>query len=102
MKRTFINEFKNLAFGDYILFQEYDKNGDVSNPIMAIYLGYFTYDQTVGFYYVRWRNENRLIETQPKIEEHIEWDEHINILGHWSEKPNMKEIMESYRLCEFN
>lgn len=33
-----------------------------------------------------------------EIEYHVEWDDFIDILGHWENKPNWKQILEKYRL----
>lgn len=55
---TFLENLSKLKFGDFILFQEYVynynvKNFEISKPILAIYLGYFVADQTLGFNYVK-------------------------------------------------
>ena len=110
---TFSNS--NLKFGDYILFQKYDYLHDyneykISKPILAIYLGSFIADQTLGFNYVKWNNENhsvyitnkhvtnyRVYKEVGKIESHIEWNDYIDILGHWTYKPDWKEIIQKYR-----
>ena len=110
---TFSNS--NLKFGDYILFQKYDYLHDyneykISKPILAIYLGSFIADQTLGFNYVKWNNENhsvyitnkhvtnyRVYKEVEKIESHIEWNDYIDILGHWTYKPDWKEIIQKYR-----
>lgn len=121
MKRIitpFVNGKFKLEFGDYILFQEYEQgehdgeeyNYNVTKPILAIYLGCFVADQTLGFNYVRWNNENHLVyvtnehvtryalnKQVNEIEHHIEWDDYIDILGHWKNKPNWKEIIVAYR-----
>lgn len=34
---------------------------------------------------------------QAEIKDHIEWDDYINVLGHWKNKPNWKEILKAYR-----
>lgn len=67
----------------------------VSKPILVIYLGYFVVDQTIGFNYVRWINENR--DEVVGIDNHIEWNDYIDIIGHWKGKPNWKEIIKCYR-----
>ena len=105
----------NLKFGDYILFQKYDYLHDyneykISKPILAIYLGSFIADQTLGFNYVKWNNDNhsvyitnkhvtnyRVCKEVEKIESHIEWNDYIDILGHWTYKPDWKEIIQKYR-----
>lgn len=115
MNKRKLNTFLNnrLEFGDYILFQEYkytDKEYSVSKPIFAICLGSFIADQTLGFNYVKWINENHTVyitnefvtkypvcKEVDKIESHIEWHDYIDILGHWKEKPNWKQIIKSYR-----
>lgn len=104
--------FKNkIEFGDYLLFQEYSDNGTVSKPILAIYLGYFVADQTIGFNYVQWNNEHRtvyitneyvkkypVVKQVKEIQSHIEWgDSYIDILGHWIVKPSWKLIIKAYR-----
>ena len=116
---TFFNMLGQLEFGDYILFQEYsDGKHDgvqyhytVSKPIMAIYLGLFDADQTVGFNYVKWNNDNHTVvinnehtpnwrttkQVDHNVHSHIEWMDYIDILGHWKEKPKWKEIMKEYR-----
>ena len=118
---SFIKNLSDLKFGDYILFQEYnqdryDKENEqyihkISKPILVIYLGYFAADQTVGFNYVRWNNDNHTVYNKvysnlkdikevEEIENHIEWNDYIDILGHWENKPNWKEIISSYRKQE--
>jgi hypothetical protein len=121
MKRTlnrFLSETNKLEFGDYILFQEYTHShhdGEqyyykVSKPILAIYLGHFVADQTLGFNYVRWNNEqhtvyitNEYVTNKPickevqGIENHIEWSDYLDILGHWNQKPKWREIIKCYR-----
>lgn len=116
-----INRFldeDNLEFGDYLLFQKYERDKYIDNhytykiskPIIAIYLGSFIADQAIGFNYVRWNNDrhselisneyvkNYRVCTEVKgIESHIEWDDEIDILGHWKNKPKWKEIIKSYR-----
>lgn len=106
----FIGINHDFRFGDYILFQEYcrTENGiyNVSKPILAIYLGFFIADQTIGFNYIRWNNDSRLIVNENgyknikevgDVENHIEWNDCIDILGFWNNKPNYKEILTSYR-----
>lgn len=118
---SFIKNLSDLKFGDYILFQEYNQDRydnknkqyihSISKPILVIYLGFFVADQTVGFNYVRWNNDNHCVpnKTYPsiknikeveEIENHIEWVHYIDILGHWKNKPNWKEIISSYRKQE--
>jgi hypothetical protein len=114
----FIGGTSKLEFGDYILFQEYVQglhdgiqyHCTISKPIMAIYLGCFIADQTIGFNYVRWNNDRhsvyitneyvtryRTCKEVKEIESHIEWCDVIDILGHWKQKPNWKDIIKSYR-----
>lgn len=105
---------KDLKFGDFILFQEYTQKGDdmfdISCPILAIYLGSFVADQAIGFNYVKYINEDRVVyitnehvtnypvqKEVDKIDSHIEWSDFIDILGHWKHKPNWKEIIYAYR-----
>ena len=110
--------FKNIEFGDYLLFQEYEQGTHdgkqysykVSKPTLVIYLGLFVCDQTIGFNYVKWVNENHTERITNKdvtnhpickevdgIHQHIEWDDYLDILGHWKNKPKWKEIIKSYR-----
>lgn len=118
MKRK-LNRFlgfkKKLEFGNYILFQEYkydNKNNiyNISKPILAIYLGCFVADQTLGFNYVKWNNEkhtvyitNDHVTNYPVVKEvkeigfHIEWDDYIDILGTWNNRPKWKKIISKYR-----
>jgi hypothetical protein len=123
--KTLIRGGIKLKFGDYVLFQEYKQKSylqdekqyiyEVTKPILAIYLGFFVADQTIGFNYVRWINENRTvyinndyIKNYPTnkqvddIEQHIEWNDCIDILGHWKVKPNWKQILNSYRKENIN
>lgn len=118
--RFSLNTFSNniLEFGDYILFQEYIQvkhDGSqyhyiISKPILAIYLGCFVADQTIGFNYVRWNNDKHTVyvinehdikyatcKEVEKIESHIEWNDCIDILGHWKYKPKWRDIIISYR-----
>jgi hypothetical protein len=115
--KTFLRADANYEFGDYLLFQEYENVHDseqqhykISRPRLVIYLGAFVADQTLGFNYVRWNNENhRVLITNEYvtdypickevhgIEHHIEWDNYIDILGHWKHKPTWKEIIKAYR-----
>lgn len=104
-----------IKFGDYILFQDYKydyktKSYNVSKPKFVIFLGYFVADQTLGFNYVKWVNENHtecindecIGKEVREINSHIEWDDYIDILGHWVNKPNWKEIISKYRLMNTN
>ncbi|MCK9445618.1 hypothetical protein M0Q50_01855 [bacterium] len=113
-------EHDKIKFGDYILFQEYkydsnSKSYNVSKPIFVIFLGYFIADQALGFNYVEWLNENhteyinnenvtnlKVCKEVKEINCHIEWDDYIDILGHWKNKPNWKEIISKYRLMNSN
>jgi len=105
---------KDIKFGDYLLFQEYvqeDHDGEqysykVSRPILAIYLGSFIADMALGFNYVKWLNNRRIVKTATgydvfqevdKIHNHIEWSDCIDILGHWTCRPTWKEILKAYR-----
>ncbi len=119
---TFI-ESPDMKFGDYILFQEYvqDKHDGVqyhykiSKPKLVIYLGCFVADQTIGFNYVQWINENHIIKinneyiknykTKKRVDDincHIEWSDYIDILGYWNHKPTWKEILPTYRKQNIN
>lgn len=109
-----------MDFGDYVLFQEYRSNARdhtlrVSRPILAIYLGCFVIDQTLGFNYVKWNNDKHIVYVTNEnvtryptckevsgIDQHIEWMDYIDILGHWKHKPGWKEIIKSYRLQNLN
>lgn len=105
---------QKLKFGDYILFQKYThkhkEDYEVTKPILAIYLGAFVADQTIGFNYVRWNNDNHTVyvtneyvtkyptcKEVDKIESFIEWDDYIDILGSWEIRPSWKEILVAYR-----
>ncbi len=115
---TLIENCGKLKFGDFILFQEYTPCNDqskqetysVSKPIFGIYLGCFPADQTIGMNYIKWCNPDRYIRitneyvTNRKrnievedIMQHFEWMDYIDILGHWKQKPNWKELLKSYR-----
>ena len=101
---TFIRS-RNIKFGDYILFQEYEQdkyidgqyNYRVSKPIMCIYVNSFAADQTIGFNYLKWLNDYTYMDDTPELKTHIEWVDYINILGHWSSRPTWKEILKAYR-----
>lgn len=116
--KTFIENCKDIKFGDYLLFQEYEQlphDGEqysykVSRPILGIYLGCFVADQTLGFNYVKWINENHTVYITNEhvtnypackevsgIDSHIEWSDYLDILGHWKERPGWKEIIKCYR-----
>lgn len=115
---TFLASTGDWKFGDYLLFQEYEQREhdgyeyhyNISKPILAIYLGCFPADQTLGFNYVRWNNDNHIIHITNKwvkniptckqvrgIESHIEWNDYIDLLAHWDYRPTWKEIIASYR-----
>ena len=112
---------KRLKFGDFLIFQEYTAIGhngtehvySISKPIMAIYLGYFVADQTIGFNYIEYINENRTLKEEKEyqgkkftiyfnqevgdIKQHTEWDKYIDILGHYKSKPGFREILAAFR-----
>ncbi len=112
---SFIENYQQYEykFGDFILFQEYQPGSGsykVSKPVYAIFLGTFIADQTIGFNYVRWTNENRyeLVSNEHfinqkrynqvgDIEQHIEWSDYIDILGYWKSRPNWKDLLAAYR-----
>lgn len=97
----------NFQIGDFLLFQEHKENGEISKPILAIYMGCFAADQTLGFNYIKWVNENRytlfgfrktrVYNEVQKIDCHIEWNDKIDILGYWKYRPTWKEIIKAYR-----
>lgn len=101
----------NIRFGDFILFQEYKrleydgKQYDYvrRKPCLAIFLGWFVADQTIGFEYTPWRNDARMWEFST-IEHHIEWDNYTELIAHWKHKPSWKEILPEMRkakeLCQ--
>lgn len=115
-KRT-INPFGeniDLKIGDFILFQEYKseyKDGhyqyNISKPIYAIYLGFYILDMALAFNYVKWINNNREMVTNEKgyssikeiteIQYHIEWDDFVDIIGHWNHRPTKQELLTAYR-----
>jgi hypothetical protein len=105
-------EHKKMKFGDFFLFQEYksqmtrDKPVIITKPILAIFLGYFIADQALSCNYVQWVNTDltelresghRDIREVKDIKVHYEWDDYIDILGHWEKRPNYKEILVAYR-----
>lgn len=100
---TFINHNPFPKFGDFILFQEYGEKY-VSKPIFVIFIGTEVWDQAVGFYYLKWTKEpmkfGQFIDPVKSIRSHVEWDEVINILGHWDHRPNFKELLFAYRKYE--
>src|ERR1035437_2825949 len=121
--KTFMDNDIKLTFGDFILFQEYEQSTydgeqysySVTKPIFGIFLGSFVADQALGFNYVRWINDNRVVyitnenvtncpvcKEVDKIEHHIEWSDYIDILGSWSYIPNWKEIIACYRNQNLN
>jgi len=113
--KNFLSSDVNPKFGDYILFQEYVQGNRVNNeytaivskPKLVIYLGVFVADQTLGFNYIEWINDNHFVKIEGtnykeikevgEIQSHIEWGDYIDILGHWSSRPNWKEILSAYR-----
>lgn len=115
---SFLGGATKYEFGDFILFQDYNsQNGsyNVSKPIMAIFLGTFIADQTLGFNYIRWINDQHVVVINNEnitgyrtckevgdIENHIEWFDYVDILGHWRKKPGWKEILQCYRLMNRN
>lgn len=113
MKRklnSFIKNVSKLSFGDYILFQEYSKRKwdeptkqyiyEITDPILAIYIGWICVDQTIGFEYILWHNNNK--ESISTVLSHIEWNDYIDILGHWSKMPNWKEIKPCWKNRNFD
>lgn len=116
---TYINS-EDIRFGDFMLFQEYKDEYDsvrkireykISKPKLIVFLGWFVADQTIGFNYVQWVNSNHMVyvtnenvknhptckEVKYEVEAHIEWNDYIDILGHWKIKPNWKQIISAYR-----
>jgi len=116
---SFIKQ-KGLEFGEYILFQEYiqekyDKEMEehvykITKPILGIYLGSFVADQTIGFNYVKWNNDKHTVyitneyvtnhpacKTVDQVDTHVEWNDFIDVLGRWKNKPNWKQIIKAYR-----
>jgi hypothetical protein len=114
-KLNSFGESERQKFGDYLLFQEYkhvpgEEYYKISKPILVIFLGSFIMDMAIGFNYVRWNNDNhsefitneyvtkyRIMKEVKKIEQYVEWNDSIDILGHWSYKPTWKEIIAAYR-----
>lgn len=107
---SYLGKDKKYNFGDYLLFQEYSQgkhNGKeyeytISKPILAIFISWFPCDQTIGFEYVKWFNNNRLPNGSVEVYSHIEWSDYIDVLGHWAHKPSWKEILSCYRKQNLN
>lgn len=115
---TFTENLDKLEFGSYILFQEYvqkEYNGTcydykINKPTLGIYLGCFVADMALGFNYVKWNNDKKFIKITneyvtncsvisevEQIDNHIEWNNYIDILGIWKNKPDWKQILSEYR-----
>lgn len=105
--KTFLKS-RNTQFGDFLLFQEYKKHHydnekklwcySVSKPIYATYLRCYVVDQTIGFDYLRYMKDcNDDIPMESFWGSHIEWDDYINILGHWKSRPSFKQLLKAYR-----
>jgi hypothetical protein len=90
-------------------------NPNAPKPKLVIYLGCFVADQTIGFNYVQWINENHIIKinneyiknykTKKQVDDincYIEWSDYIDILGYWNHKPTWKEILPTYRKQNIN
>lgn len=111
---TFLGHVGKIEFGDYLLFQEYTQlehdgeqyNYCIDKPILVIYLGCFSADQTLGFNYVKWNNDRHIERnstgyiSNKQVEDigcHIEWSDYIDIVGHWKVKPKYGQILSAYR-----
>lgn len=97
---------KPFGFGEYILFVEYSNfNSEtqtfesVSKPTLAIIVDEWICDMAIAFDYVVWSNFNRRNSNNAtkEILTHIEWNDFIDILGRWENKPTYKEMLEAYR-----
>jgi hypothetical protein len=96
-----LSSYDDMEMGDYFLFQNYssvDNGGSnmyVSDPELAMFIGYIFMDQALGCRYIPWIKEGFVEDAE--IEDHVEWFDFIDILGHWKYKPTYKEILAAYR-----
>ena len=96
-----LSGYDDLNMGDYFLFQTYkDVNncGDnmhIFEPELAMFIGYIFVDQAIGCRYIPWVKDGYVEDAE--IEDHIEWYDFMDILGHWDHKPSYKEIITAYR-----
>ena len=104
--RTLIGFEEELKFGDFILFQNYNNVGiengqikyEVDKPAFGIYIEEISTKGSIGFEFIRWRNNNRNNEIREKfVESYIEWEDFVDILGHWNHRPSWKEMLKAYR-----
>jgi len=102
---TLIKNCGTLRFGDFILLQLYKRQGydrniecyryEIMKPTLALFLGLMPCDQTIGMEYVPWLKND--FNRSPELEQHVEWDDYIDILGHWSDRPTFKELRNAFR-----
>jgi len=93
----------NLKFGEFILFQHYKQNGyngicyeySISKPILAIHLRTSIADMALFIDYVEYIKDD--FHNFHKIKTIFEWDDAIDILGHWDYMPKYKELLSTYR-----
>jgi len=87
--------YSNLNFGDIILFQT-EKN---LNPILVTVVFINIIDMALSIGYINYKNfilpyfYNKDVE----IEEFIEWDDEMIVLGYWKSIPDFKSLLKAYR-----
>lgn len=105
IKMRTLNTFTNNRFkvGDFILFQEYTSDHSsqtkVSKPIYAIYMGYDIWDMAALMKYVHVPKEYNTAQSI-QLFDHIEWNDYVDILGHWRSRPKWKSLIKAYRKYE--
>lgn len=110
--KTLIDIFKEINFGDIILFQRIDLQGKYSKPKLAVIVGEDVWDMAAAIHYVDYKSYKQYLRSDAeqyyssieeckvpeiRIESFGEWMEYLNILGHWHSFPDFKELLAAYR-----
>lgn len=107
--KTLEHVWGDLNFGDILLVQEEDHEGNISEPKLITVVGIDVFDMAVAIDYVDYKSFNQynniLVHRKKttrkpkemKTEIFAEWTEYMYILGYWKKMPNFRNLLKSYR-----
>ena len=87
--------------GDWILFHHIDgREGRlfgadeyrISDPILAVFVGFSVWDQALVLNYVEPVPEMLLFTEDPKVENIALWADNVFVRGHWRTKPSFRQL----------
>lgn len=108
----------NIKFGDWLLFNHIDGNSSpntISRPILAVFSKFSIWDQALVINFIEndraWMTCHEVYYSENKeyyghaclFDSEIQtiqfWTDDIKVLGHWKQKPTIKQLKEALKTC---